>query len=246
MEETKNSENQDEEKGILDKIQDKFYEKRTDFDNLILRLFITTVALMFLTSLVGNQFNHLFLYLGLPFSFSLLVTAVLATTYFLAALYFRKRSIEKLLEKPKTIKEKCFKFAYTTLKFVLGFGFVWTLAGDSILTLIFGETVRSAAEGYSLTAIKLFSVGVFLILLYGTIVFSSFSAQLIGFGDKISKSNSIFNLASKRSFAMFLGGFFVCFGLLLASTILDSKISAAVNTATEKMVQAKKDYQQFK
>lgn len=245
MEENRNNENQDEEKGILDKIQDKFYEKRTTFDNLIFKLFIATVALMFLTLLVGSQFNHLFLYLGLPFSFSFLVTAILATTYFLAALYFRKRSIEKFLEKPKTTKEKFFKFAYTTLNFVIGFGFVWTLLGDSILTMIFGETVRSATERYNLTAIKLFSYCVFLILLYSTIVFSSFTSQMIGLGDKISRSDSIFNLASKRSFVMFLGGFFVCFGLLLTSTILDSKILTAVNTATEKMVQAKKDYQRF-
>lgn len=240
MKETEKSEKQDEEKGLLDKMQDKFYEKRSDFDDFIFKLFITTVVLMFSAMLVGNQFKHLFFYSTLPSSATFLVTAILATIYFLAALYFRKRRIEKFLEKPKTFKEKCLRFAYTTIKFVIGFSFLWTLAGDSILTIIFDKPVGSAAEGYSLTAVKLFSCAAFLILLYGAIVFSSFSAQLIGLGDKISKSDSIINLASKRSFVMFLGGFFVCFGLLFASVILDSKISVALNAATDKMAQAGK------
>lgn len=239
MEEIKNSEN-NEEKGFLDKIQDKFYEKRANFDDFIFKSFIITVTLVFLAVLAGSQFQHLFIYLCLPFSAAFVVTAILATTYFIVAVYFRKRSIEKYLEKPKTYREKFLKFSYTAIKFLLGFGFVWTFVGDSILTLIFDKQIQSSVEGYNLTAIKLLSSAVLLLLLYCGIVVSSYSAHLVGFGDRIAASNSIFNLASKRSFVMFLGGFFVCFGLLFASVILDSKISVALNAATAKMEQAAK------
>jgi hypothetical protein len=246
MKEIKHTEDLNEEKTTLDKIQEWFYEKRSDLENYILKMFFATLALMTFALLTGNLLNSLFAYLSLPFVISLFVTAISALTYFLVSLYFWKRKTEKYLEKPKTFKEKCFKFIYGSIKFLIGFGFVWSLAGNSILSLIFDRPIQAIGEDYNQTAIKLALYAFLLGLTYCAIIIFSFSAQLVGFGDKISKGESVFNLASKRSFVMFLGGFFVCLTLLGVSTILDNKISIALTKAADKVAQSKKDYQNLR
>lgn len=202
-------------KGTLDKGQEYFYKKRSDIEKYIFSLFFVTLALAILGLFLGSVFNNLLFYLVLPFCISLALVAITSMFYFISSIYFRKRIVEKRLEKPKNFKEKSLKFGYSAVKYLIGMSFLWTLVGDFILTIILGKPVQLIADGYNQFAVKLFIFSVLLALSYCVIIFFNFTASLIGFGDAISERDSVFNLYSKRSFVMFLGGYFICVTMIL-------------------------------
>lgn len=239
-------ENEKEGKNYLDKMQDLFYKHLSTFEYFVVFSFATTVIQVFSLLFIIKIFGYFSVYLGLLFMASFILMAVSSVIYFLCYLYFSKRRFEKSLKSAESFRQKFLKYFYNTVKYLLGLSFIlnfiFTFVGDFVISQILGKHVHVASDGYSLIAVKFLIFAGILLSAYTFLMLVGQTAQMFGLGDRLEESESIFDLRSKKSFALVIGGALVFFGLLGTSALIDNKIAVVIDKVADKTIQMKKEF----